>query len=100
MKNYKINGKDIVIDTDNLIDAADYVYDIILRKFRIFKDLKMRFIVSDKNNIIQKGISISLREILLFLDLDRTGQLLRWWIQGELLKVTDDIDSELKALDK
>lgn len=100
MRKYKINGKDIVIDPDNLIDAGDYVYDIILRKFRIFKDLKMRFIISDKNNIIQKGISISLREILLFLDLDKTGQLLKWWIQGELLKATDDIDSELKALDK
>ena len=100
MKNYRINGKDIVIDPDNLIDAGDYVYDIILKKFRIFKDLKMRFIVSDKNNIIQKGIIITLREILLFLDLDKTGQLLRWWIQGELLKATDDIDNELKALDK
>lgn len=100
MRKYKINGKDIVIDPDNLIDAGDYVYDIILRKFRIFKDLKMRFIISDKNNIIQRGISISLREILLLLDLDKTGQLLKWWIQGELLKATDDIDSELKALDK
>lgn len=100
MKNYRINGKDIVIDPDNLIDAGDYVYDIILKKFRIFKDLKMRFIVSDKNNIIQKGIVITLREILLFIDLDKTGQLLKWWIQGELLKATDDIDSELKALDK
>lgn len=100
MKKYKINGKDLVIDPDNLIDAGDYVYDIILRKFRIFKDLKMRFEVSDKNDLVTRGISISLREILLFLDLDKTGQLLRWWIQGELLKVTDDIDSELKALDK
>lgn len=100
MKNYKINGRDLVIDPDNLIDASDYVYDIILRKFRIFKDLKMRFEVSDKNDLVTRGISISLREILLFLDLDKTGQLLRWWIQGELLKVTDDIDSELKALDK
>lgn len=100
MKNYKINGRDVVIDSDNLIDAGDYVYDIVLQKFKIFKDPKILFIISDKENTIQRDISISLREVLLFIDMDKTGQLLKWWIQEEILKATDDIDSELKALDK